>query len=985
MTELFENPKVQSINRYMNRSHFFYYASMKNALSYEEEHSLNYLSLNGEWSLSYCDKRTSNDFLNEEMKAQPILVPGHLELQGYGSPIYTNFNYPFPTDPPFVPDENPSAIYRKLFDFTPTNNQDHFLKFEGVDSYFEVWLNHKYLGMSKGSRLPSEFKITDELKSGTNELYVKVMKWSDGSYMEDQDMWWLSGLFRDVYIHSQPSQRLDDIFVTAIPKGEKGVIEITHTLTSEVIDAKVALYDGQKKLLSEDKVTFTKGAAHTQIVENIRPWTAETPNLYWLVISLDNQYFLPIRIGFRELTLTKTLNINGYPLLFKGVNRHEFHPDTGRALTKETMLQDVLLMKQHNINAVRTSHYPAHPYFYDLCDEYGLYVIDECDVETHGLGSAGIENQLANDPDWQGAYVDRGNRMVHRDKNHPSIVLWSLGNESGFGKNFCKMGESIRAIDSTRFIHYEGDQALEIADIYSTMYTSIDELKKRAETNPSVPHILCEFAHAMGNGPGSLKEYWETVETYPSIQGGFVWEWIDHGLRQMNEDGQEYFAYGGDFGEVVHDGEFIIDGLLTPDRRPSPGLLEYKKIIEPFKLSHTKNVIFIQDVNTFELPEPLVLQWEVVSEKGQLITGEVPKNNWMSLKTAYYSVDLSSELKNLPQEESLILNFSVSLAEQAKWGVQGHVLAYGQDVLQKKTSSLAKTPSSSLLVKEVGEKTSVEVGNKVFEFNTYTGFLEQINVDQEELLETPVSMDFWRAPINNDMNIVHDWRKSRIHQLTSKLKTYEIQTFKDYVKIDIHSRIAPPVLRWGINMHYTYMISNTGSLTIRVVGVPEYDYPETLPRIGLTFRWKESPKTISWLGRGPGESYNDSKEHTLFGWYSHSLEEMNFDYTVPQESGSRSDTENCQLLSEHMKIHITGESPFIFSILPYEVDDIENCKHAADLLRYKKEYAIFHYDWRQHGLGSASCGPNPLEKYKLKTEPFEFSMELFIESLYEKK
>ncbi|MFW5985766.1 MAG: glycoside hydrolase family 2 TIM barrel-domain containing protein [Halanaerobiales bacterium] len=572
--------------------------------------------LNGVWKFTLVDNPVlvPEGFYRKEFDAGDwgnIKIPSNWQIEGYGHPHYTNIQYPFPVDPPRVPTENPTGLYRREF-YIDEKWEDRkvYIHFEGVDSAFYVWVNGQQVGYSQGSRLPAEFEISEYVHNGQNTIAVQVMKWSDGSYMEDQDMWWLSGIFRDVYLYATPELQLFDYFIKTEldDRYNDALLQVeavlkNHTGRQQNGSLEVKLYDTDMKSVfherMDQKIDLNSGQEQVinleRKVKSPIKWTAETPNLYTLLLILKDEHNNNItvercRVGFRSVEIKKgRLLVNGVPVMIKGVNHHDIHPDLGRALSYEAMTEDILLMKRHNINAVHTSHYPNDCRFYDLCDYYGIYVIDENDIETHGFGIAGDKNRISDDPQWETAYIDRLKRMIERDKNHPSVIIWSLGNESGFGCNHKAMAEWLRNRDN-RPVHYERDYRYEVNDFISAMYASIEEMIKlgRGESlelkgveleyndYKDKPVILCEYAHAMGNGPGQLKDYWEAFYKYEQLQGGFIWDFIDQGLREIDEDGRQWFAYGGDYGDRPHDAQFNINGLAFPDRTPSPGLIEYK-------------------------------------------------------------------------------------------------------------------------------------------------------------------------------------------------------------------------------------------------------------------------------------------------------------------------------------------------------------------------------------------------------------------------
>ncbi|WP_229776907.1 glycoside hydrolase family 2 TIM barrel-domain containing protein, partial [Alicyclobacillus cellulosilyticus] len=710
-----ENHQVLHRHRLPARACFVPFSDETSALAHDRALSDRIMLLNGMWKFHYAaaPAYVPAAFAEPGFDASDwadLPVPSHWQLHGYGRPHYTNVIYPFPVDPPRVPSDNPTGCYRRTFILPESWAGDVIhLRFEGVDSAFHVFVNGQLAGYSQGSRLPSEFDITELVHPGENVIAVAVYQWSDGSYLEDQDMWWLSGIFRDVYLLRRPHLHLWDWF--AQPSLDAAYRDGTLAVTAKVRNQGRTQVSGARlhgRLLDASGQEVAAGvsevpaagpgqeaaAALSLVVREPRKWSAEDPYLYHLVLTLeaDGQVLEVVagRVGFRQIELKGgQLLVNGVPILFRGVNRHEFHPDFGRAVPYEAMVADIRLMKQHNINAVRTSHYPDDPRWYDLCDEYGLYVIDEADLETHGFHPLGAWNRLSDDPAWEAAYVDRMERMVHRDKNHPCVILWSLGNESGYGRNHEAMAACARAIDPTRLIHYEGDREAKTADVVSTMYTSVPELRQLGErTDIPKPHILCEYAHAMGNGPGGLREYWEAFYQYPRLQGGFVWEWCDHGIRTRTPDGREYFAYGGDFGDEPNDGNFVIDGLVFPDRVPSPGLIEYKKVIEPVHVTPVDlaaGVIRVHNRYDFLSLDHLVMVWSIEAEgrvvqSGTAALPHIPAGVSAEVRLPYRwpaaAVPGCAQPGGAQGEHWLHVRFL--LAAATPWADAGHEVAWAQ-------------------------------------------------------------------------------------------------------------------------------------------------------------------------------------------------------------------------------------------------------------------------------------------------------------------
>lgn len=1007
-----ETHKIVQRNRQKERSFFVPFADEDTARTCERGNSSRFRLLNGIWKFSYSETpaHTPNGFYEEDYNVtewDDLEVPSCWQMKGYGSPHYTNTVYPFPIEPPHVPTENPTGCYRRNF-FIPEHWSDYAitLRFEGVDSAFHVWINGREIGYNQGSRLPSEFDITDALRVGSNSLSVRVYQWSDGSYLEDQDMWWLSGIFRDVYLIATPKVHLQDFTVQTEldPNYDNAVLRMNAVLENKCSesmdhDIEIQLLDWQKSPVSGgytvkninisscDKVTASLECA----VRSPEKWSAENPYLYHLIITLKSrsgqvQEVVSCRVGFRSVELKDgVFLVNGVPIMLKGVNRHDFHPEFGRTVPNQTMLEDVLLMKRHNINAVRTSHYPNDPRFYDLCDQYGLYVINETDLETHGFQHVDDLNRLSDDPDWENAYVDRMKRMVERDKNHPSVIMWSLGNESGFGCNHKAMATWTREADPTRLIHYEQDREAEVSDVYSTMYTSVPEMIEKGEQEDlAKPHIMCEYAHAMGNGPGGLKEYWETFYKYKRLQGGFVWEWLDHGIPRFREDGGVYFAYGGDFGDKPNDGNFVIDGLLFPDRTPSPGLTEYKKVIEPVKveaMNLKKGKLRIFNRYDFLSLDHLNLSWNIMADGHVLQSGslETEQIDPGSNGTVTVPFTLSEVLES---NTDYWLNLSFKLNSDTLWVNSGHEVAWAQfelptEVATDKTESIPNLQTESLNYEETDKRMIITGADFELEFDKIYGVFDSWRFQGMPLIKKGPKLFFWRAPIDNDNVSESHWRKYGVDQLKQRVDTVECEVSdqKNSVKVHVANRIAPPILDWGILCHYTYTIHADGTVDLETNGWPEGDGPEILPRIGLQMVVPGGLDRVTWYGKGPGESYADSKEANRFGVYQKQVEDFYTPYVLPQENGNRTDVKWVALTNANGVGFLSCGSPKLnFSAHFYTTEDFEKATHACDLK--KREDITLNLDDRLYGLGTASCGPGPLPQYELQNGAFQFELRL---------
>lgn len=1000
-----ENINVLQKNRMISRSWFVPYSRKNNALTYQRGLSDYFVLLNGIWNFYYFESpaEVPKDCVNENYNLDDwdkIIVPSNWQLEGYDKMHYTDLHYPFPIDPPNVPTKNPTGVYKRKFTIPRDWEKEKIiLRFEGVDSAFHVWVNGAKVGYSQGSRLSSEFDITNFIKEAENDLTIIVYKWSDGSYIEDQDMWWLSGIFRDVALIARKPVHVYDCFI----KGD-----LDDNYKNGKLDITVDIFNSKIETINNYKIHFELlDKFHRQVMEaevanisiegekqgriNIKydikspkKWTAETPNLYNLLISLKDSKgeiieIIPQRIGFRKIEVKNGLiNINGVPIMLKGVNRHDHHPDLGRSTTYEIMKQDIVMMKKHNINAVRTSHYPNNSSFYDLCDEFGLYVVAESDLECHGFEFIGNIHMISDDETWQGAYVDRIERTVHRDKNHPSIIIWSLGNESGFGRNFVEAAKVCREIDDTRLVHYEEDRNAQVSDVYSTMYTRVEDLIKLGELqNTDKPHIVCEYAHAMGNGPGGLKDYWDVFYKYDRLQGGFIWEWIDHGIRQKDLNGNEYFAYGGDFGDEPNNSNFVIDGLVMPDRKPSPGLIELKKVIEPIKveaLDLQNGKLLIHNLYDFISLDHCLLTWNITKEDIILKSGCTCLASFISKKKKEIILDYSIADIIDPQCDYW-LNISFVLNSKASWGEVGHIIAWEQFKISEGKSRFNKSNANPVMVNE--ENNEIMICGRDFKigFHKIYGNITKWQYNGIDLFIDGPRLNFWRATIDNDMHASKVWREKFLHLLQEKVCSVDYEIYENMVKLEIETKIAPPAFAWGIKCKVSYLIDGNGVVTIKTKGQPYGETPDMIPKIGFKAKLNESLENATWYGRGDGENYSDSKEATPFGIYSKHVEDLYTSYVYPQENGNRTDVKWVSLTDNRgTGVLVVGEDLINFSAHYYEIEDFERAKHTIDLK--KRDFITFNIDYMQNGLGSASWGQEQLPQHKLELKPFEFTIAL---------
>jgi beta-galactosidase len=929
------------------------------------------VSLNGRWHFKLW-QTTPLDVPQPGEDWAELDVPGHWVLQGHDRPRYTNTAFPFPIDPPRTPDANPTGDHHRWFELPADWPVDGaVLRFEGVDSCFKVWVNGAEAGMAKGSRLPSEFPVGHLLRPGRNSLAVRVHQWSSGSYLEDQDMWWLPGIFRDVTLLARPL--IDDVFVHASYDHLTGVGSLRVEAVLDVLaDAVVRV--PELGIVTEPGVPVT--------IPLVEPWSAEVPRLYDATVEVPGET-VELRIGFRTVAMVDgLLTANGRPLFFRGVNRHEHDERRGRAMTVEAMRQDLVLMKQHNINAVRTAHYPPHPAFLDLCDELGLWVIDECDIETHGFIYTDWRGNPADDPDWEPMMLDRMRRMVERDKNHPSVIIWSLANESHRGRNFGVLAQWTRERDPSRAVFYERDRTYEFSDFYSLMYTPLEDLEAigtRTEDVPAetadhpqlesrrraLPFILAEYAHAMGNGPGGLADYQRIMQRYPRLQGGFVWEWIDHGLLLP---GATDHVYGGDFGERLHGANFCIDGLLFPDRTPSPGLTEYKKVIEPIRITGP-DPLTIHNLRTFADVDDLEFVWSVDVDGLQVDSGriEVPaippgESAELPLPLGVTATPAAAQA-HLSSSAERVLTVRAVLAKDVAWAVAGHEVAWRQFVLRQ--AEVEQSRRRTRLADHA-------------EFDPRTGQLTRMfGVDVEGPL-----VDLWRTPTDNDNGqggrngVTQEWRAAGLDRLLHRVHAVEASADG----LVVRTRVAPEGLGVGVRATY-YWAAEVDGLQLTVEVVPEGEWAGTAvtprcgswPRVGVRMALPKALENVQWYGGGPGEAYADSREAARVGRYELTVDELQTPYVVPQENGSRIDVRWAELTDANGNgLRVNGAPYFQLTARHWTTEDLEQARHRSDLT--PRDHLYLNLDLAQNGLGSASCGPPATSRHTLEVAPYTFSL-----------
>lgn len=1021
MSEKLDWENAEMIGRSKEPAHntLIPYQNVENALNGIREESINYKSLNGNWKFNWVSKPSERpkEFFRKEYTVEDwdeIPVPSNWQMHGYGIPIYLNIRYPRSVrqnDIPKISHEyNPVGSYRTEFTIPEDwKEKEVFIHFDGVKSAFYIWINGMKVGYSQGSMTPAEFNITKYIQKGNNILSVECYRWSDSSYLEDQDMWRLSGIYRDVYLFSVPKIHIRDFYTYCSfdEKYEDALFNIRLRLRNydlnDAMNIKVdiSLLDDKRNYIESEIVMSNmisvEGNTELKIelqtkIEKPKKWSEEIPYLYDVIVNLKNSKDEVIEIehckfGFRQIEIKEDggFYINGQSIKFKGVNRHEHDPDHGRAVPFSRMLQDIKLLKQNNVNAVRTSHYPDHPKWYDLCDQYGLYIIDECNLESHGLRDI----LPTSDPQWTDACVDRMISMVERDKNHPCIIMWSMGNEAGMGDNFKKMKEAALKIDSTRPIHYEQDYNNEVSDVLSYMYYPsyfMEKLVQRREyglfgqikklkEGEVKPYMLCEYAHAMGNSLGNFQEYWDFFERHPNVIGGFIWDFIDQGLRKVSDDSKEYWGYGGDFGDQHNDNNFCINGIVLPDRTPNPALYEVKKVYQNIKASPVdlfKGKVNILNKYNFKTLDFVDIRWELTANGVKIQEGEIER-----LRTKPKQIEeiiIPFRQPELLPNTEYHLKIDFLLGEDTLWGKKGHFLAWDQfevpfDVPhtpQLDISELGKANLEDLddkfLIK--GKEFEVSIGRN-------SGVIESYIFNKKQLLHSALLPNFWRAPTDNDLERV-DFRRNR--KLNSELKWKEATKKRKIRKIQCESRNEQTIrIEVEFDIIYSkepliiiYDIYGDGTIIIQNKFTPT----KNLIRFGMQTSLPDEFNQMTWFGRGPHESMFDRKTGAAVGIYSDFIENLIHPYVRPQENGNRTEVRWVALTNkegEGMMVSDVGGTYLSISAWPYSMEDLETAKHNHELPR--RDFITFNIDYKQRGVGGDVPAMAMLHnKYKLERD-----------------
>ena len=1011
-----EDPQVIGQNKEPGHCTLVPYPNTRTALKCERQASRFYKSLNGKWKFNWVSKPSDRpvDFYKpryDVSKWDEIPVPSNWQMHGYGRPIYLNMRYPYPVNPPYIPhDYNPVGSYRTDFRVPGTwKNRQVFLHFDGVKSASYIWINGRKVGYSQDSMLPAEFNVTKYLKRGKNTLAVEVYRWSDSSYLEDQDMWRLAGIYRNVYLFSTPQVHvrdfavrtdLDDSYTNATLMVRPRITNYSNQDLKEW-NVEAQLYDAENKQVLSEALSRSASSIVRErypqrgnvpfgllqtTVENPRKWSAETPYLYTLLITLKDPGGKVVeiescRVGFREVEIKDgQLFVNGKSIKLFGVNRHEHDPDHGRAIPVSRMLQDIKLLKTHNLNAVRTSHYPDDPTWYDLCDEYGIYLIDEANLETHGVGG-----YFSNEPQWNTAFMERAIRLVERDKNHASVIIWSLGNESGCGPNHSAMAAWIHYNDPTRPVHYEGAAARGRDPYYvnmiSRMYARIPQIIRLAtDPDDNRPMVLCEYAHAMGNSVGNLKEYWDAIRSHKRLIGGFIWDWADQGLRKTGADGKEFWAYGGDYGDNPNDGNFCCNGLVQPDRRPNPSLYEVKKVYQHISVTPVEplqGTFKIHNEYDFTNLDFVNVLWEL-TEDGKIIQkGKLPK---LSLAPSEdKQINVPFEKPNTRPGAEYLLKISFALADNTSWAEQGHVVAWEQfeipfDTPQVPSADIAALPPLNLqesdkALKITGENFELAIGKS-------SGAIESLKFDGKELIAEPLVPNFWRVPIDNDNGNgmprrLGVWRDAGPNRSVGKVSAVEVK--RQLVVITAETTIG---VGTDSACNIVYAVYGSGDIVIKTTVTPRGGNIPKLPRFGMQMAIPGEFSTMSWFGRGPNESYWDRKTGSAVGLYSGPVEDNFHPYVRPQETGNKTDVRWLALTNKQGAGLLAVGMPLLsVSAWPFTMEDLEKATHINELPRRKT--ITVNLDYKQMGVGGDdSWGARTHPEYTLPAKAYSYQFRL---------
>lgn len=976
---------------------------MDNLVEHREESDRMQL-LNGTWKFQYFNSiyDVQEPFFEKDYDTEnfdEIQVPSVWQMAGYDTHQYTNIRYPFPFDPPYVPQDIPCGTYAHTFVYHKDENAPKaFLNFEGVDSCFYVWINGSYVGYSQVSHMTSEFDITDLLRDGENSIAVLVMKWCDGSYLEDQDKFRMSGIFRDVYILKRPKQAISDYHIKTRIEDMLAKVEIEMKFYSP-LNVKISIEDRNGAVVALGSIA----EEGTAVLEIASPelWNTENPYLYKLILETENEVIVD-HIALRKIEIKdQVIYLNGQKIKFRGVNRHDSDPVTGFTINLEQITTDLTLMKQHNFNAIRSSHYPNAPFFYEMCDKYGFMVIDEADIEAHGPFMIYRKEdtdynrfkrwneKIADDPVWEEAIVDRVKLMVERDKNRFCIVMWSMGNESAYGCNFEKALEWTKNFDPDRITQYESaryrnyDEIYDYSnlDVYSRMYPALSEIQEYLDKDGSKPFLLVEYCHSMGNGPGDFEDYFQMIQDNDKMCGGFVWEWCDHAIAHGTaENGKTIYAYGGDHGEEIHDGNFCMDGLVYPDRTVHTGLLEYKNVYRPARvISYNKEsgeLVLHNYMDFDDLKDYVKISYELTQDGLVISKGILPE-----LSVAPHGEGKTNLKINVPENGKCYLKLIYHLKKELPLLDEDHILGFDEIEVSKEDTKcklaekwIPKTiVDSELQVNENDTQIHIKGREFAYTIDKRTALFTEIKFAGREYLNHPMELNIWRAPTDNDMYIKSEWKKAHYDKAYTRAYTIEVVQGKHGVKITSHASVVAETVQKILDVTITWKIEAAGKIDADIAVTKDDEFPD-LPRFGVRMFLDKKLSAVRYFGMGPQESYCDKHQAASHGLYQANVDDLHEDYIRPQENGSHYDCEYVELNNSRYGIVVSAENAFSFNASYYTQEELEEKTHNYELI--ESDSVVFCVDYALNGIGSNSCGPVVLEQYRFDDVLFRFQFTL---------
>lgn len=1007
----FQDPQILHLNTTPHHAYFIPFESVESAVKNPRESSAFFTLLNGEWDFAYFERYVDllEDFLHFVF-SEKIPMPSNWQNHGYDHHQYTNVNYPFPFDPPYVPIENPCGLYHRSFDFSPKDKKRYLLNFEGVDSCLFLYVNHQFVGYSQISHCTSEFDVTDFLHDGENHLHVVVLKWCDGSYLEDQDKFRMSGIFRDVYLLEREHHYLQDFFIRT---------ELADDLKSAVISVDVSFVENGKPADKRDiawqlsdplgeillSAVTEKGFEFT--LNEIHLWNAENPQLYTLLFRYGSEVICQ-KIGLRKIEVKDGVMLfNGEAIKFKGVNRHDSDPNTGYVISREQALEDLRLMKEHNFNAIRTAHYPNAPWFTELCDQYGFYVIAESDIESHGTNAVYVKSPetsillgvktdidheairqqtidnycyMARSPEFNTAILDRTYANIERDKNRASVVIWSLGNESGYGENFEQAAAWVKQRDPSRLVHYENaifqhsDRQNDWTnlDFHSEMYTGTEDLDAYfAYPKNTKPYLFCEYLHAMGNSCGDAEDYFQAMEKHAGSAGGFVWEWCNHSPYLPNSD---RMGYGGDFGDMPNDGNFCADGLVTADRKAQSNLLELKNVQRPIRAYLENGKVRLKNYLDFTHAEDFIaIHYQITENMNVIHEGYFDDIKIPPKSTALLPLDLPL---NLPEQGNDVWHITLTYYQKIDRGLvkKNHCLGFDQLCFSEQTQLPIppfKKAEQPISIEQNIHSAVIVVGNTRYEFDKQKGIITQISQNGTAWLNAPLDFNIWRAPLDNDSLIKAHWLTAGYDRAITRVYDFTIMEQESTVEIHVKSGLNAVSRARILTLDVIYRINGQGALSVKIHAEKQPHLP-FLPRFGLRFLLNKSFQQANYIGYGETESYCDKHQATQFGYYETTPMENHEPYLKPQENGSHFGCQGLNLSGEMGRFSIHCDRSFSFNLSPYTQEELGVKKHQYDLV--ESDSTVLCVDYKMSGIGSNSCGPSLKDKYRLNETEWDWEM-----------